>query len=234
VAPRRHPVRAIVPCRAEPPGQVEQVSATGDLQRGVQRRHRSQQQAQPELDAEQQRAEAGGNAEELRQSAARSARAAGTGDLVFAVEGARFMDSATWVPLPTELILARKQDGIGWLTINQPAKRNAISLAMWDAIGLAVEDFAAAGAVRVVVIHGAGGQSFAAGADISEFDKNRADAAEAAEYARRSAIARTALDRREKPVIAMIQGYCIGGGLALLWQKVVGAVRFWIPLAAVA
>ncbi|HEV7265807.1 MAG TPA: enoyl-CoA hydratase [Falsiroseomonas sp.] len=145
------------------------------------------------------------------------------------------MDGATQIPLPTELILAKKQDGIGWLTINQPERHNAISLAMWDAIGLAVEDFAADPVVRVVVIHGAGGRSFAAGADISEFEKSRADAAGAAEYARRSAISREALDRLEKPVIAMIQGYCIGGGLALALRADLRLAspdsRFGIPAA---
>lgn len=117
-------------------------------------------------------------------------------------------------PDATRKILTRKQDGIGWLTINQPEKRNAISLAMWDAIAAAAEDFAADDAVRVVVMHGAGGQAFASGADISEFDKVRADAAAQQEYGRRSGDARRKLEGLRKPLIAMIQGYCIGGGYA--------------------
>lgn len=125
------------------------------------------------------------------------------------------MDGGTAIALPTEKVLARKQDGIGWLTFNQPEKRNAISLVMWEAIGVAIEDFAADPEIRVVVMQGAGGKSFAAGADISEFEKNRADAEGAAEYARRSEASRRAMDALQKPLIAMIQGYCIGGGLAI-------------------
>lgn len=111
-------------------------------------------------------------------------------------------------------ILARREDGIGWLTINQPEKRNAISLAMWDAIAAAADDFAADPAVRVVVMHGAGGKAFASGADISEFDKFRANADAQVEYGRRSALARKRLEAMGKPLIAMIQGFCIGGGYA--------------------
>jgi enoyl-CoA hydratase/carnithine racemase len=111
-------------------------------------------------------------------------------------------------------ILVRKQDGIGWITINQPEKRNAIALAMWDAIAAAATDFAADDAVRVVVMHGAGGKAFASGADISEFDRVRSDAAAQDAYGRRSAAARLALEGMRKPLIAMIQGFCIGGGYA--------------------
>jgi enoyl-CoA hydratase len=111
-------------------------------------------------------------------------------------------------------ILTRREDSIGWLTINQPEKRNAISLAMWDAIAAAADDFAADPAIRVVVLHGAGGKAFASGADISEFDKVRANADAQAEYGKRSALARKKLEAMDKPLIAMIQGFCIGGGYA--------------------
>ncbi|MDB5370684.1 MAG: putative 3-hydroxybutyryl-CoA dehydratase [Roseomonas sp.] len=111
-------------------------------------------------------------------------------------------------------ILTRREDGIGWLTINQPEKRNAISLAMWDAIAAAADDFATDPAIRVVVMHGAGGKAFASGADISEFDKVRANADAQVEYGKRSALARKKLEAMDKPLIAMIQGFCIGGGYA--------------------
>jgi enoyl-CoA hydratase len=111
-------------------------------------------------------------------------------------------------------ILTRRADGVGWITINQPEKRNAISLAMWDAIAQAADDFAADDSVRVVVMHGAGGKAFASGADISEFDKVRANADAQVEYGRRSALARQKLEAMDKPLIAMIQGFCIGGGYA--------------------
>ncbi|WP_159992213.1 enoyl-CoA hydratase [Roseomonas sp. 18066] len=111
-------------------------------------------------------------------------------------------------------ILTRRGEGIGWITINQPEKRNAIALAMWDAIAAAATDFASDPEVRVVILHGAGGKAFAAGADISEFDRIRADAAAQEAYGQRSAAARRALEGMGKPLIAMIQGFCIGGGYA--------------------
>lgn len=132
-------------------------------------------------------------------------------------------------------ILSRKEAGIGWLTINQPEKRNAISLAMWDAIGAVAEDFAADPAVRVVVMHGAGGKAFASGADISEFDRIRADAAAQEAYGRRSGDARRKLEGLGKPLIAMIQGFCIGGGYATALMADIRIAsedsRFGIPAA---
>ena len=128
------------------------------------------------------------------------------------------MPDATTLDLPTDKILARKADGIAWLTFNQPERRNAISLAMWDAVTVALEDFAADPSVRVVVMSGAGGKAFASGADISEFEKSRADADAEATYARRSGRARELLAGLEVPLIAMIQGYCIGGGMATALQ----------------
>jgi len=117
--------------------------------------------------------------------------------------------------LSSPKILARKEGGIGWLTFNQPEKRNAISIEMWDAIGAALRDFAADPSVRVVVMSGAGGKAFAAGADISQFEKVRSDAAAQEEYGRRSGAGREAMSALDKPLIAMIQGFCIGGGMAI-------------------
>jgi enoyl-CoA hydratase/carnithine racemase len=145
------------------------------------------------------------------------------------------MQHGTALQLPTDKILARKADGIGWLTFNQPERRNAISLAMWDAVTAAVEDFAGDRTVRVVVMSGAGGKAFASGADISEFEKVRADADAQAAYARRSGRARELLAGLEVPLIAMIQGYCIGGGMATALQADLRIAssdsRFGIPAA---
>ncbi|HEX6143698.1 MAG TPA: enoyl-CoA hydratase [Geminicoccaceae bacterium] len=145
------------------------------------------------------------------------------------------MQHGTALELPTDKILARKGDGIGWLTFNQPERRNAISLAMWDAVALAAEDFARDPEVRVVVMSGAGGKAFASGADISEFEKARADADAEREYARHSSRARELLAGLEVPLIAMIQGYCIGGGMATALQADLRIAssdsRFGIPAA---
>jgi len=116
--------------------------------------------------------------------------------------------------LGTPKILARIQDGIGWITFNQPEKRNAISLSMWEAVAAAAERFGTDPEVRVVVMHGAGGKAFASGADISEFDKLRDSAEAEAKYSAVSSMARKRLEALGMPLIAMIQGFCIGGGMA--------------------
>jgi enoyl-CoA hydratase len=116
--------------------------------------------------------------------------------------------------LPTPKILAHSADGIGWITFNQPEKRNAISREMWTAVGIAAGIYGKDDSVRVVVLAGAGGKAFASGADISEFATARASAEDEEKYHAISDQARTALLAMGKPIIAMIEGYCIGGGCA--------------------
>jgi enoyl-CoA hydratase/carnithine racemase len=115
--------------------------------------------------------------------------------------------------LSTEKILAVVDEGIGWLTFNNPARRNAMSMEMWQGVGDALEAFQDDPAVRVVVLKGAGGRAFVSGADISEFDQHRASAEQRQEYAAINARGNRWLRKLEKPLVAMIQGYCIGGGL---------------------
>jgi enoyl-CoA hydratase/carnithine racemase len=119
------------------------------------------------------------------------------------------------IELNTDKMLAEKADGIGWMTFNNPARRNATSLEMWQAIAVILDDFAADPAVRVVVMRGAGDKAFISGADISQFESQRADAEAAARYNAVAEGARVAMAALEKPLIAMIQGYCLGGGVAI-------------------
>jgi len=128
--------------------------------------------------------------------------------------------------LETTKILAEVSEGIGWLTFNQPERRNAISLEMWQGIGDAMEMMEADADVRVVIMKGAGGKAFASGADISEFDQRRANAAQRHEYAQISVRGSQWLARFSKPLIAMIDGYCIGGGLAIALNA---DIRFATP-----
>ncbi len=123
------------------------------------------------------------------------------------------MDGA--ITLETDKILAHSENGIGWLTFNNPAKHNAISLEMSIGASQALEAFAADPAVRVVVLKGAGEKAFVSGADISEFEKNRSSAAQAEKYAETSGGLFTRIKEMEKPTLAMIRGYCMGGGLAI-------------------
>ncbi len=139
------------------------------------------------------------------------------------------------IELKTRKILAEVDDGIGWLTFNHPQRRNAVSLEMWQGIGDALEAFQADPAVRVVVMKGAGGKAFAAGADISEFDEHRANAQQRKEYGEIAQRGNYWLSHLEKPFIAMIQGFCIGGGLAIALNADVRFAtpdsRFGIPAA---
>ena len=115
----------------------------------------------------------------------------------------------------TERLIGRKDGAIGWMIFNNPERRNAISTDMWQAIPTVMEAFDADPEVRVVVFTGAGDKAFISGADISQFESRRSDATSEAAYSSDSGAANAAMARLSKPSIAMIRGYCIGGGLAV-------------------
>jgi len=117
--------------------------------------------------------------------------------------------------VPTDKIIARTEAGIGWLIFNNPARHNAMSMEMWRAVGDELDAFSADDSVRVVIMKGAGEKAFVSGADISEFEKSRNSAEAEEQYHSISSIAFEKLNAFEKPLIAMVQGYCIGGGLAV-------------------
>ncbi len=112
-------------------------------------------------------------------------------------------------------ILAESEDGVGRVVFNQPEKRNAMSVAMWDGLGQALDHFAADPAVRVVVLEGAGDKAFVSGADISQFEAQRGDAEAQRAYEHQTAAGRATLAAFPKPVIAKIRGFCLGGGLGI-------------------
>ena len=114
----------------------------------------------------------------------------------------------------TSKMLAEKDGAIGHIVFNNPARHNAVSLEMWQGLAQIMDDFEADDAVRVIVVSGAGGKAFVSGADISEFKEKRADEEAAAAYSKISEASRLRLQETLKPTIAMIRGYCIGGGLA--------------------
>jgi enoyl-CoA hydratase len=110
-----------------------------------------------------------------------------------------------------------ERDAVGgaWVAFRNRSRLNALRLEMWQALPGIVRALDADSSVRVVVLRGAGEEAFASGADISEFATRRGDAASAAAYEAVTAEAFAALLAVEKPVVAMIQGVCIGGGLAI-------------------
>jgi enoyl-CoA hydratase len=115
----------------------------------------------------------------------------------------------------TDKMLARKEGGVGIVTFNNPERHNAVSLEMWEATKRILDDFAADSEIRVVVLTGAGGKAFVSGADISKFQSERATLEAARAYGARSEAAYASIYEFPKPTIAMIRGYCIGGGLGL-------------------
>src|SRR3982074_896715 len=110
-------------------------------------------------------------------------------------------------------ILQSAADGVGIITFNNPEKRNAMSLDMWEGFGSALIELRDNPEVRVVILVGAGDKAFVSGADISQFEKNRHNAQASEEYAKRSAAQRALLADYPKPTIACIRGFCLGGGM---------------------
>lgn len=107
------------------------------------------------------------------------------------------------------------QGAVATLTLNRPDSRNAISLSMYKRLPELAETVNADPGIRVLVVRGAGTKAFAAGADIGEFREVRSDASSARSYNEYVAAAEQALEGITKPTIAMVHGYCIGGGCGL-------------------
>jgi enoyl-CoA hydratase/carnithine racemase len=112
-------------------------------------------------------------------------------------------------------MLAEKEGVIGWLIFDHPERLNAVNLDMWLELDHMLDDFAKDDAVRVVVLRGAGEKAFVSGGDISKFGQHRSSAAAVAESNRLTDPMRKKLAEFAKPTIAMIHGYCLGGGLAI-------------------
>jgi enoyl-CoA hydratase/carnithine racemase len=111
-------------------------------------------------------------------------------------------------------IHVEKEGALGWLVFDHPERRNAISHEMWEALPEAARSLDADPDVRVVLLRGAGEVAFVSGADISEFEGRRTGGAAAAAYEETTAHAFGAIAAVGKPVLAMIHGFCVGGGLA--------------------
>lgn len=117
--------------------------------------------------------------------------------------------------MSSDSILCEARPPLGWITLNRPDKLNAFNLSMWRALPEKLAALERDTDVRVIIIKGAGEKAFGAGADISEFEENRKDPKTAAEYARANDAAFLAIRNCTKPTIAMIRGFCIGGGCAV-------------------
>jgi enoyl-CoA hydratase/carnithine racemase len=115
----------------------------------------------------------------------------------------------------TEKLLARKEGRVGFVTFNNPDRHNAMSLEMWEATVRHLNEYAKDPEVRVLVLTGAGGKAFVSGADISKFEDERSSKEGIERY--NAAVERgyATVHTFPKPTIAMIRGYCIGGGMGI-------------------
>jgi enoyl-CoA hydratase len=135
----------------------------------------------------------------------------------------------------SDKIVSSHEDGVAHILFNNPERRNAVSLEMWQAVGDALDDFAADQGVRVVVLSGAGGKAFVSGADISKFEEERGSPEAIDRYNAITAAVTARLADFPKPTIAQITGSCVGGGVGLAVccdLRVCGeSSRFGIPAA---
>jgi enoyl-CoA hydratase len=115
----------------------------------------------------------------------------------------------------TEKLIARKDGAIGWIIFNNPQKRNAMSQDMYQATAEVAEDYGRDPNVRVVILRGEGDKAFISGADISQFEEKRSTLEGVHAGDAISENANRALRECPKPTIAMIRGYCMGGGLGV-------------------
>jgi enoyl-CoA hydratase/carnithine racemase len=115
----------------------------------------------------------------------------------------------------SDKIVARRDGRVGYVVFNNPARHNAVSLAMWERAAEVVEEFARDAGIGVIVLTGAGNKAFVSGADISEFENERGSEKAVARYNNAVEKAYSAVHDCAKPTIAMIRGYCVGGGLGL-------------------
>ena len=128
-----------------------------------------------------------------------------------------------------------KKGAVGWIVFDQPAKRNALNDAMWRGIAPAMKKFDADPEVRCVALRGAGTEAFSAGADISEFDKKRASEESVGQYDSVLDEVLHSIQDSLKPSVAMIYGYCLGGGLEIALacdlRYCAASAQFGIPAA---
>ncbi len=112
-------------------------------------------------------------------------------------------------------LITRREGGVGWIVFSNPPRFNAMTYDMWKALPEALTAFADDPAVRVIVLAGDGEKAFVSGADISQFEEQRASEQARADYNRSVGAAYVAPILCGKPVVAKIRGICMGGGLGL-------------------
>jgi enoyl-CoA hydratase len=147
----------------------------------------------------------------------------------------RAVRPTTWEEaVMNDQVLVERAGPTATVTLNQPARLNAINNAMWTRLADAFSDFDSDPALRCIVIRGAGGKAFSVGADISEFEQNRSSIEKARAYHERTHAAMSTITACRHPVVAGIEGLCVGGGLELALtcdlRIAAESSRFGIPI----
>jgi enoyl-CoA hydratase/carnithine racemase len=131
-------------------------------------------------------------------------------------------------------VLLEREGSIATVTLSSPGRLNALDKNMWSQLGAAVQSLSADDAVRCIVLRGAGDKAFAAGADIAEFNAERANSAQAKAYSKGGIGWLSAVAECRHPTVALIQGACVGGGLLIASQcdlRIANAsARFGVPV----
>ena len=139
------------------------------------------------------------------------------------------------IPLETEFLIGEKDGSVGRMIFNNPEQRNAVKLAMWEAMPTVIDAFEADDDIKVVVLQGAGDKAFISGADISEFEEVRSTPESTKNYENAADGAMDRLSKCRKPTIAMIRGWCMGGGAGIAvscdMRMASSDSRFGIPAA---
>ena len=132
-----------------------------------------------------------------------------------------------------QALLVERDEAIATVIFNRPERRNAINLDLWRRIGVVMRELSADDDLRCVVLRGAGDEAFVAGADIAEFENERKGRAKGELYGTAVTEGLHAIGECRHPTVAMIKGFCIGGGLEIVTRcdiRICGtSSRFGIP-----
>lgn len=134
----------------------------------------------------------------------------------------------------SELLLVQREADIATVILNRPEKLNALNKALWQAVGDALRLLSAEDGLRCIVLRGAGDKAFSPGADITEFETERANIAQARAYGQIMHATMAAIRDCRHPTLALIKGICVGGGLELVCMcdlRICGeSSRFGVPI----